>query len=122
MQKLQVYGHPRLPSMGTILMSGAFLRVGSMNCQRSRTPGSVLGCRLAPICTPSGRCREQSCRTVAERLPVRKAQDVVEVPGGVFRVAPCMGPSDRGNAPFARKRLLRAYAVCAASVKAPMKT
>ena len=56
---------------------------------------------------------------VAERLPVRKAEDVVEVPGGVFRVAPGVRPSDCGKAPFARKRLLRAYAVCAASAKAP---
>src|SRR3972149_5980327 len=33
-----------LPSIGTILMRGAFLRVGSMNCQRSRNPGRLLCC------------------------------------------------------------------------------
>ena len=122
MQKLQVYGHPRLPSMGTILRKGAFLRVGSMNCQRSRTPGSVLAAAWRRCCTPAGRCCEQSCRYVVERLPVRKAQDVVEVPSGVFRVAAGVRPADRGDGPPPAERLLRAYAVCAASVNAPMKT
>src|SRR3970040_1845597 len=43
MQKLQVYGHPRLPSIGTIFIKGAFLRVGSINFHRSLTPGSDKG-------------------------------------------------------------------------------
>src|SRR5204863_182765 len=43
MQKLHVYGHPRLPIIGTIFKSGAFRSVGSMNFQRSRTPGSSAG-------------------------------------------------------------------------------
>jgi hypothetical protein len=37
---------------------------------------------------------------VAEGLPVRKAQDVVEVAGGVFRVAPGVRPSDCGYGSF----------------------
>src|SRR5258708_24816910 len=52
-----------LPSMGTILRKGAFLSVGSINCQRSRTPGRLLGCWAATRCTPAGRCWEQSRKT-----------------------------------------------------------
>src|SRR5215469_5210789 len=49
MQKLHVYGQPRLPSIGTTLINGAFLTVGSINFQRSRTPGSWAGCCLAAM-------------------------------------------------------------------------
>ena len=63
MQKLHVYGHPRLPSIGTILNSGAFWSVGSMNFQRARTPGRDTGCVSAVTWRPSGRCGWQSSRT-----------------------------------------------------------
>ena len=39
MQKLQVYGHPKLPTIGTILKNGDLAIVGSMNFQRSRRLG-----------------------------------------------------------------------------------
>ena len=39
MQKLHVYGQPRLPIMGTILTAGALAIVGAMNFHRSRIPG-----------------------------------------------------------------------------------
>ena len=41
--------------MGTILTAGALARVGSMNFQRSRTPGSWAGCFLAASFNPIGR-------------------------------------------------------------------
>ena len=63
MQKLQVYGHPRLPSMGTIFNSGALRSVRAMNFQRCCTPGSSRGCCFAARTTPSGRWTEQSRST-----------------------------------------------------------
>ena len=63
MQKLHVYGHPRLPIIGTILKAGAFRSVDSMNFQRSRTPGSAAGCRFASRCTPIGRCGEHAVQS-----------------------------------------------------------
>src|SRR6185437_15169582 len=47
MQNGHVYGHPRLPSIGTILSNGVFAIVGSMNFHRSSTLGSDCGCCAA---------------------------------------------------------------------------
>jgi hypothetical protein len=63
MQKLHVYGQPRLPIMGMILMAEALATVASMNRQRSRTPGSRAGCRAAERLSPQGRCGEASRST-----------------------------------------------------------
>jgi hypothetical protein len=49
--------------MGTILTPGALAIVGSMNFQRSRTPGRCEGCFLAESLRPSGRCGAQSRST-----------------------------------------------------------
>jgi hypothetical protein len=63
MQNGQVYGHPKLASIGTPLrLVGAFSSVGSMNFQRSRTPGSRSGCASALSRSPAGRWGPQSRR------------------------------------------------------------
>ena len=51
--------------MGTILMAAALAMVGSMNFQRSRTPGSSAGWRLAERLSPAGRWGAQSRSTSA---------------------------------------------------------
>ena len=53
MQKLQVYGQPRLPIIGTILMVGALpkRRLDELPPLRAAS-GSSAGCGLAARCTP----------------------------------------------------------------------
>jgi hypothetical protein len=41
MQKLHVYGHPRLPSIGTILSMGALSSVDATYFQRERKLGTA---------------------------------------------------------------------------------
>ena len=65
MQKLHVYGQPRLPIMGTILIAAALAMVGSMNFHLSLTPGSWAGWRFAARLSPMGRWGAQSRSTSA---------------------------------------------------------
>lgn len=59
---------------------------------------------------------------VTDHRLVGEAQDVVEVLLCVLRVTAGVGPPSMVTAPFDRNRLLSAYAICAASVNASMKT
>ena len=47
----------------SILIQGASFKVGSMNFQRSLTPGKFFGCISSERCNPKGRCTEQSYKT-----------------------------------------------------------
>jgi len=59
--KAQVYGHPGCRAWNH-LEEGAFLSVGSMNCQRSRTPGGFWAAVRREV-DARGRCSERSRKT-----------------------------------------------------------
>jgi hypothetical protein len=59
---------------------------------------------------------------VTERTLIREAQHIVEVARGALGITAGVRSADHGARPSHTKRLLRAYAVCAASVNTPMKT
>ena len=97
MQKLHVYGQPRLASIGTSFRAGALRRVGSMNFQRSRTPGRSSGWRAAETAAAERAVRGAVGEDVAEDRPVGEPEDVVEVARRVFREAAGVGAAEGGH-------------------------
>ena len=105
MQKLHVYGQPRLPIIGTILIVGALSSVGSTNFQRSRAPGSSSGWLAAERCTPNGRCGAQSASMSRHDALVGKAENVVEVLAGVLGIAAGVGSAEYGDGAAATEEI-----------------
>ena len=88
--------------MGTILTAGALAMVGSMNFQRSRTPGSWAGCFFAASRRPEGAVRRAVPQHLEDQRLVREAEDVVEVARGVLGVAAGVRAAQHGHrAPLA---------------------
>ena len=98
MQKLQVYGQPRLPIIGTILKTGALRE------RRLDELPALLRRRAAPAAA-APRCRRSraagaasSPRSTSRTIgPVGEAEDVVEVLPGVLRIAARVRAAEDGD-------------------------
>src|SRR5260370_37281837 len=107
MQKLQVYGHRRLPSMGMILIVGAFLRVGSINCQRSRTPGRLFGCCL--VSSTFHTCGFAAALSRGSRSAVPEPSSIVLCGIGMLAVCGFRSSKPHSRLPRVSKHLLDVY-------------
>ena len=92
-----MYGHPRLPSIGTILSEGRFLQRRRDELPALTDPGEHVGLLSRGKVQADGPMRGAVLQDVTDDGLVGEAQDVVEVLHGVLRVTAGVRAAEDGD-------------------------